>query len=114
MRLAREITALYHEYEACTMAEEHFKTVFQKHEMPENITEYEIPLHIIDKDGIDAVKLLVAAGFSSSNSEARRLISQGAVKVNGKKIDAFKINGLCDGDVLQAGKLKYIKIKIKE
>lgn len=52
-------------------------------------------------------------GFSSSNSEARRLISQGALKVNGNKIDAFKITDICDGDVIQAGKLKFIRIRIK-
>lgn len=112
MRLAREITALYHRREATILAEEHFRMVFQRREMPENITEYEIPLSLFDSDGVDAVKLLVSAGFSSSNSEARRLISQGAVKVNGNKIDTFKILGLCDGDVVQAGKLKFIKIRI--
>lgn len=114
MRLAREITALYHGNEVAALAEEHFKMVFQRHEMPENITEYEIPMCMIDKAGIDAVKLLVSVGFSQSNSEARRLISQGAVKVNGNKIHDFKIDTLCDGDVVQAGKLKFIKIKIKE
>ena len=113
MRLAREITALYHGPEAAVLTEEHFRIVFQRREMPENITEYEIPLSMFDNNGVDAVKLLVSAGFSSSNSEARRLISQGAVKVNGNKIDALKITGLKNGDVVQAGKLKFIKIRIE-
>lgn len=113
MRLAREITALYHGNEAASLAEEHFKIVFQRREMPDNITEYEIPLCMIDNDSVDIVKLLVQLSFSSSNSEARRLISQGAVKVNRNKINAFKIPGLYDGDILQAGKLKFIKIRIK-
>jgi tyrosyl-tRNA synthetase len=56
---------------------------------------------------------LVQIGSSSSNSEARRLISQGALKVNGNKIDTFKIADIRDGDVIQVGKLKYIKIRIK-
>ena len=55
-----------------------------------------------------------SAGFSSSNSEARRLITQGALKVNGEKIETFKIAGLCDGDVIQAGKLRFMKLKIKK
>lgn len=113
MRLAREITALYHGCETAALAEKHFRLVFQRREMPENITEYEIPMNMLDNDGVDAVKLLVQIGFSSSNSEARRLISQGALKVNGNKISALKITGLCDGDVIQAGKLKFIKIRIK-
>lgn len=113
MKLAREITALYHGREAAAFAQDHFRTVFQKREIPHNITEYEIPQSLTDSDGVDAVKLLVQAGFCSSNSEARRLISQGALKVNGNRIDSFKIADLCDGDVIQAGKLKFIKVRIK-
>lgn len=113
MRLACEITALYHGREAAALAEEHFRTVFQKRCMPDDITELEISYSMLEEDGIDAVKLLVQAGFASSNSEARRLISQGALKVNGNKTDSFKIVGLCDGDVIQAGKLKFIKIRIR-
>lgn len=111
MRLAREITALYHGDEATTLAEKHFRMVFQRREMPENIAEYELLTSMISDDGVDAIKLLVAAGFSSSNSEARRLILQGGLKVNGIKIDTFKIVGLGNGDIVQAGKLKFIKIR---
>ncbi len=113
MKLAREITALYHGVEAAALAEEHFKRVFQKHKMPENIPEYEISSCFIDEDGLDIAKLLVEAGFCLSKSEARRLISQGALRVNGKKEDAFKITDICDGDVIQAGKLKFIRIRNK-
>lgn len=113
MKLAREITALYHGREAAAFAQENFRMVFQRREMPQNIAEYEIPQSFTDSDGVDAVKLLVQAGFCSSNSEARRLISQGALKVNGNRIDSFKIADLCDGDVIQAGKLKFIKVRIK-
>ncbi len=114
MRLAGEITALYHGNEAAVSAEEHFRLVFQKREMPEDITEYEIPYSMLEGDGVDAVRLLVELGFSLSNSEARRLISQGALRINGSKADTFKIVGLCDGDVIQAGKLKFVKIRINE
>lgn len=112
MRLAEEITALYHGHEAASIAEEHFKRVFQKREIPENISELKVSLNMLNSDGVDMVTLLVLAGFASSNSEARRLISQGAVKVNGSKIDTFKLANLHDGDVVQAGKLKFIKIRI--
>jgi len=114
MKLAREITALYHGFEAGTLAEEHFKLVFQKREMPVNIAEYEITPSVIDTDGLDVVKFLVQIGFSSSNSEARRLITQGALKINGQKIDALKVTNFNDGDVIQAGKLKFARIRIKE
>lgn len=114
MRLAREITALYHGAEAAALAEEHFRMVFQRREMPEDIAEFMIPDSVFSDDGVDVVKLIVSAGFSSSNSEARRLIVQGAVKLNGNKIDKFNIIGLKDGDIIQSGKLKFIKLKIKE
>lgn len=114
MRLAREITALYHEAESAVLAEEHFKIVFQRREMPEDIAEFIIPDSVFSDDGVDVVKIIVSAGFSASNSEARRLVLQGAVKLNGNKIDKFNIVGLKDGDIIQSGKLKFIKLKIKE
>jgi tyrosyl-tRNA synthetase len=114
MMLAGETTAMYHGHEAAARAEEHFKAVFQKHELPENIPEFDIPADMLDDEGLDAVKLLVQTGFSASNSEARRLISQGALKINGDKCSSFKIPGLCNGDILQAGKLKFIKLKLNK
>lgn len=113
MRLAREITKLYHGQKLADLAEENFRTVFQKRDIPENIEEYDIPSSLHDSNGVNVIKLLVSAGFSSSNSEARRLILQGAVKVNDSKIDTFKIAGLSDGDVVQAGKLKFMRVRIK-
>lgn len=113
MRLASELTALYHGHEAAVLAENHFKKVFQKHELPEELVEFEVTQSIIGSNGVDMVRLLVSAGFCPSNSEARRFISQGAVRVNGNKIDTFKFDGLCNGDVIQAGKLKFVKVKIK-
>ncbi len=114
MRLAREITALYHGDEPAGLAEEQFKAVFQRREIPENIKEYNLTPNGSDADGADAVRLLVLTGLAGSNSEARRLISQGGVKVNGRKITGCKIDRLCDGDVVQAGKLKRVKIRIGE
>ena len=114
MQLAREITVLYHGHESADLAEKHFRMVFQRHELPQNITEYDVPSNMLDRDGVDAVKLLVEVDFCSSNSEARRLIAQGALRVNGNKIDALKIIDLCDGDVIQAGKLKFIRVRIRE
>jgi len=113
MKLAKEITALYHGDKLADLAEEHFRMVFQKREMPQDIPEYELPANMLDDTGIDAVKLLMQLGFSQSNSEARRLILQGGLKVNGNKIDTLKIPHLCDGDVIRAGRLNFARIRIK-
>lgn len=111
MKLARDITALYHGNEAAAKAEEHFITVFQSHGIPESIQEYQLE-QSTDEDGVDILSLLVKVGFTSSNSEARRLVLQGGVKVNGKKIDKFRLESLQNGDIVQAGKFKFIKVKI--
>jgi tyrosyl-tRNA synthetase len=113
MKLAKEITSLYHGSKSADTAEEHFRMVFQRHEMPQDIPEYELPKCMTDDTGVDAVDLLVKLGFSKSNSEARRLILQGGLKVNGNKIDTFRIPHLCDGDVIRAGRLNFVRIRIK-
>ena len=72
------------------MAEEHFKRVFQKREIPDDVSECEIPRDVFGSDGADMIRLLVLTGFASSNSDARRLISQGGVKVNGTRLTLLK------------------------
>jgi tyrosyl-tRNA synthetase len=114
MRLAREITALYHGAVAAGQAEEHFRTVFQKREMPEHIAEFIITDEMMDGNEMDLVKLLFSIGFAESKSEARRLISQGAVKLNGVKQTEAGMARLKNRDVIQAGKLKFAKLTIKD
>ncbi len=110
MRLAREISALYHGKSIAGQAEEHFRTVFQKHEMPDHIAEFVIPDEMMDGAEADLVSLLFSLGFAKSKSEARRLIMQGAVKVNGVKQLEIKMAGLKNGDIIQAGKLKFARL----
>jgi tyrosyl-tRNA synthetase len=56
------------------------------------------------------VKLLAFLGFSESRSDARRLIQQGAIKINGVRQTGTSLSGLKTGDVLQSGKLKFAKL----
>ncbi len=119
IHLAVELTGLYHGEEAANKALENFNRVFQKREIPENIPEYNISDLMEGKVGVDMIKLLVAAGLASSNSEARRLISQGGVKVNSTKLnEQLKNTGtleyivpLENSDIIQVGKLKFLKIR---
>ncbi|KOF56034.1 MULTISPECIES: tyrosine--tRNA ligase [Clostridium] len=103
MRLAKEIVKLYHGEKNAVKAEEHFKTIFQNNSVPEDIKEIKI-----DKDE-DIISCIVKAAFSNSKSDARRLIKQGAVKVNGNKV--FDVN-LClkQDDILKVGKSKIVKL----
>ena len=114
MRLAWEITSLYHGKVAADLAGEHFTSVFQRHAVPENIPERILPKELTGTGGTDIVKFMVDAGLTTSCSEAKRLIGQGAVRVNGQKIETFQITPLTDGDVIQVGKLKFIRVITKE
>lgn len=110
MLLAREITSLYHGEAAAGQAEERFKTVFQKRDLPEQIPEFTVPEGLFEDGGVDLVKLLAFLGFSESRSDARRLIQQGAIKINGVRQTGTRLSGLKTGDVLQSGKLKFAKL----
>lgn len=74
MRLAREIVTLYHGTEAARAAEDHFITVFQKKELPD-----EMPTVKVAKSEWPIIDLLVQTRLASSKSEARRLIAQKGV-----------------------------------
>ncbi len=80
MRLAREIVAQFHGREAAAQAEEEFVKVFQKRETPTDIP----IVHIAG--GTSVADFLVASGLAASKSEARRLLQQGGVSVDGVKI----------------------------
>ncbi|MGI5852640.1 MAG: tyrosine--tRNA ligase [Caldicoprobacterales bacterium] len=112
MRLAREITALYHSQEAAQKAEKQFKAVFQKGGMPDEIPTFDVPQDIISQEGVDMTRLIVEAGLAPSTSQARRLIGQGAVRVNGEKTNELKNPSLKDQDVVQVGKRNFIRIRL--
>ena len=106
MKLAYEIVNIYHGEKTAKKAEEEFRKVYQKEELPSNIE--------IIKLGLDTVslrQLVVSVGFVPSKSEAQRLIEQGGIKVDGVKItDPHQIINLSDnGIILQSGKAKFIK-----
>jgi tyrosyl-tRNA synthetase len=110
MRLSREVTALYHGGEKAGFAEERFKALFQKHELPDDIMEFTLDSSLIVDGKTDIVCLLVQLGFAASKSEARRLVVQGAVRINGEKAADIFVPAMNTGDIIQAGKLKYAKL----
>jgi len=113
MRLAKTLVTMYHGQDAAEKAEEHFKTVFQKRDLPEDIPEFTITSNMLEEGKIWLPKLMVDGDLSSSTSEARRLIKQGAVKINDEKIEDldYKLQPE-DNMVIKAGKRKFLKIKI--
>lgn len=110
MRLSREVTALYHGSEKANLAEERFRALFQKHELPEDIMEFSLDELLFVDGRTDIAGLLVRLGFAGSRSEARRLVDQGAVRINGEKVGGYSVPGLKPGDIVQAGKLKFARL----
>ncbi len=107
MRLAREIVTLYHGDIKANKAEQQFQQVFQKKEMPSemNAFSYNAPAGI--------VKVMVEAGLASSKSEARRLIQQKGVKIDGETVSSIDLE-LADKkeQVIQVGKRRFARVTI--
>lgn len=102
MRLAREIVALYHDEADVQRAEEAFKNIFQKNLIPEDLKGVSI------SENPSLISSMVSSGFVPSNSEAKRLVKQGGVKVNGEKVSDIGFE-LSSNDVVQIGKAKFFK-----
>ncbi|WP_026326390.1 tyrosine--tRNA ligase [Paenibacillus ginsengihumi] len=113
MRLAGTFVRMYHGEAAAQEAERHFVTVFQQRALPDEIEEIALPASELDGGKIRIVKLLVALGLQSSNSEARRSVQQGAVRINEQRIDDPNAELTPqDGDIVQVGKRKFAKVKL--
>lgn len=106
MLLARTLVTLYHGEEAAKEAEGEFVRIFQKGSMPTDIPEYAVTK---SADPAYMPQLLTEAGLTASNSEARRSIKAGALKINGEKYLEENLV-LEEGMIVQVGKRKYIKI----
>ena len=113
-RLAREIIAQFHGKQDADEAEENFTRVFQKRELPEDIPEYGFAASSV-QDGLyqlDVAPTLLREGIVQSNSELKRLLAQGAVELDGKKVNTSAINAR-DGSILKVGKRHFVRIVIK-
>ncbi len=105
IRLAKEIITIYHGSEAARQAEEKFKLVFSQGNIPDDIDEI-----IVEENEIWLPRFLHENNMVSSTSDGRRMLEQGAVKVNGVKQVEENLQ-VEDGQVVQVGKRKFIKIK---
>ena len=113
IRLAREITILYSNEEQAKIAEEHFKTVFQKNLIPEDVEEFVLSSDYLTENGeVDLIKIIAKSGIAKSNSEARRLITQNALKINGEKYNSFIMINPQKSFNIQVGKAKFLKVMI--
>lgn len=107
LELARRITARWHGEEGATAGEEHFTRVVRRHEAPEDVPDVALP----DGDPVHLPALLVDRLGVGSTSEARRLIQQGGVKVNGAPAAGLDLpRSALAGALLQVGKRRFARL----
>jgi tyrosyl-tRNA synthetase len=103
--LAKQLVKRLHGEEAAEASEADFDSRFRKRELPEEIDE------LAAESPEDLVSTIVQAGFAKSRGDARRLIDQGGIRINSDKASAD--SKLKDGDVLQAGKRNFVRIRVR-
>jgi len=114
MRLAREIVTRFWGEEAAQEAEEEFVRVFSQRQLPDEMEECELNREELKDGRIWIVGLVVKAGFAPSNSEARRLVRQGAVEIDGERVEDINAEvPVRDGAVLRVGKRRFARIRVK-
>ncbi len=113
-RLAREIVQLYHGRQAAAEAEAQFDRLFRQKEVPDELPEVRVDRAELNPAGrMWVVRLLNRCGLAKSNGEARRLVEQGGVKVDGGAVsDPEAEVVLEDGSVVQVGKRRFVRLRL--
>lgn len=107
-KLAFEITSMYHDENLAEEAADHFQKTIQNKEIPDDLEEVSV-----DGSKMKLFDLVKLCDQESSNSQLRRIIEQGGVELDGKKIqDPYSGLDLTSGQVIKVGKRKYYKIKL--
>ena len=105
--LAKSIVTRFIGEDEADYASEEFTRIFTKKELPSDIPE------IVLSDDIGLLNLMVKANLATSNGEARRLIKQGAVRIDDLQIkDEKLIVSPKDGMIIRSGKRGYVKVKV--
>jgi tyrosyl-tRNA synthetase len=110
--LAKEIAARYHGPEAARQAEEHFEQVHARREVPDEIEEREVTRDA-GAETVPLAKTLAQLGLASSGSEARRLIGQGGVSVEGERVSDPNAKLAAGVHLLKVGKRKFTRVTVK-
>lgn len=110
--LARNLVALFYDDKAARGAEDHFDKIHVQKDRPDEVERIKMTA---EEDGVWIVKALTESGLCESSSAARRMIKQGAVRVNGERIDdiEYRLNPRGDAYTIKVGKRRFIEIVVK-
>jgi tyrosyl-tRNA synthetase len=111
VELAKRIITDFHSEAEAAAAEEEFNRIFKRKELPEEIEERTVP-----SGGWELKQLLVELGLASSKAEARRLIEQGGVYVDGERCDpkvnhALTLMSNKPGFDIRVGKRRFLRVR---
>lgn len=110
VELGKLIVTLFHDAESAIFAENDFNEKFSNRKIPENVDVF-----YVTEESINIIDLLRKLNFIKSNREARNKISEGAVKVNGEKINDIYLDLNCNTPfIIQLGKKQFAKITNKK
>lgn len=106
--LARRIVSMYHDERAAQRAESEFDRIFVEKDVPEEIPEFRLSL---GSQSLSALQLLTQTGLASSRSEARRLVEQGGVTIDGHRVtDPNGFLEIKSGSIIRVGKRRFLRI----
>lgn len=112
--LARGVVERFHDASAAAAAEEHFNRLFVERGLPDEIEELDLAPYVGGDGGLVHLPRLMGDAFAISSSEARRLIEQGGVKLDGEPLAAGSLDlepSALDGRVLQVGKRRFRRLR---
>jgi len=112
MELAFRLVEMYHGRDAAEAAEGGFVKVFQRHEIPEETADFTLPPDQLENGHVWAVKLLTVTGLAQSASEARRLLRQGGVRLDGVRLSEEEDVKPEEGSVLQVGRRRFVRLHV--
>ncbi|PJA96590.1 MAG: tyrosine--tRNA ligase [Ignavibacteriales bacterium CG_4_9_14_3_um_filter_34_10] len=105
-KLAKKFVEMYHNKDAAINAEEEFDRIFIQKGLPDEIPELKFDIELMP-----ILELIVKVGFAPSNNEARRLVKQGGVSVDGEKVTDLNFIVYFDKEkILKVGKRNFIKL----
>jgi tyrosyl-tRNA synthetase len=110
-RLAWELVRMYYGSDEADRARDEFDRIFVRKELPDKIDEFEIDT---GDSSIKVVDVLVTSGLASSRSEAKRLIQQGGVSIDGRRVVDINLSISLDKPfVIKVGKRRFLRVKRK-
>ena len=112
-RLASMITAQYHGHAAAVAAQEHFARIFQQRQQPEAADIVQVDSAAVGTSDALLVKVLVAAGMTPSSSEARRMIQQGAVDIDGERVADINARMTPGEHLVRVGKRAFKRVVLR-